>query len=107
MFTEHSMHSQLRFTGSWESFCLEDLCFFVPSDRRGEHVESWLSLLNSYPPWWSEPDWAQGGTPTLYLWTDSMNSLSRRDDFEPRWFQHFVYEECYLPLSGLLPIYLT
>lgn len=45
------------------------------------------------PPWWSEPDRAWGSTPILYLWTDSMIGLSRRDDFEPRWFQHFVYED--------------
>lgn len=61
---------------------------------RGEPGESWLSLFKqSSPPWWSEPDRAWGSTPILYLWTDSMIGLSRRDDFEPRWFQHFVYED--------------
>lgn len=38
------MRSQLRFSG-WGNFCLEGL-FFHPSDRRGEHVGGWLSLLN-------------------------------------------------------------
>lgn len=104
----HSICSQLRFTGCWGNFCLEHL-FFIPLDRRGEHVESWLSLLNRalLPDRVSQTEheaallyFTFGLTP----WSVCLaGMISKLDDFSTLCMKM----ECYLPLSGLLPIYLT
>lgn len=109
MFTEHTMHSEREIYWLLGGVLFGRDYFLSPSDRRGELVESWLSFLNRalLPDGVSQAEheaallhFYSGLTP----WSVCLaEMISNRDDFSTLCMKM----ECYLPLSGHLPIYLT
>lgn len=103
-----SIYSQLRFTSWGGSFCLEHI-FFSPPLTGEVSMRSWPSLLNRtlLPDRVSQTEHKaalQYFTSGLTPWSVCLaGMISNLDDFSTLCMKM----ECYLPLSGLLPIYLT